>query len=84
MEYNIFIFLLLLVFLIVSFYYFRLIKNIYTFFNIKDNSLSSIRMLSYESCIIIISIQSIFAYSIFNSLFLRNVIKLLVLDFFII
>lgn len=81
MEYNVFIFLLLLVFLIVSFYYFRLIKNLYSHFNQKDGTVFYLNTLSYESCVLIMLIQSLLTLFIFNSSLITNFIKLLLFDF---
>lgn len=83
-EYNVFIFTLLLVFLIVSFYYIRLVKNIYTFFNNKENSLFYIIKLQYESCIIFITNQFLLFFFIFNSVYIINLVKIMLLDFFFI
>ena len=81
-EYNIFIFLLLLTFLLVSFYYVRLIKNIYTNFNKQDNSLFYISKLNYESSIIIVINQLLLLFFIFNSAYIINLVKIILLDFF--
>ena len=84
MEYNIFIFLLLFIFLIVSFYYVRLIKNIYTSFNNKDSNLLYLVKINYESCVIFIINLFLLLFFIFNNMFIVNFVKIMLINFFFI
>jgi len=80
MEYNIFTFLLILVFLIVSYYYIRLIKNIYYLLDFSYKNVNYLKTFSYESCIILVFIQLILFLFIVNSMWFINFIKILTIS----
>jgi len=77
-EYSCFTVLLILIFLIVSFYYMRIIKSVYYLF--YSNSINYLMRLSYESCVIISLIQLLLLYFIFNSSIITNFIRIIVLN----
>ena len=82
-EYNIFIIILVFIFLIVNFYYIRLIKNIYYLFDKKYNQIFYLNKVDYLPSIFFMLIQFLLFYFIFNSSILRNFIHICIIDFFI-
>ena len=67
--------------MIVSFYYIRLIKNIYSLSDLTThNRMCYIEKLNYISCVVIVYIQLFLFYLILNSSFLRNFVHLFLLD----
>ena len=80
-EYNLFIFSLIFVFLIVNFYYIRLIKNIYMNFDNFYNVLFYVNKFNYISCLFFFSNQLLLFYFIFNTRLLTNFIHIIILDF---
>lgn len=79
-EYNVYIFFLILIFLIVNFYYIRLIKNLYTIGNKNNNVLYYIEKNDYISCICIIFLQLFLLYSIVESSVVRNIVHIYLLN----
>jgi len=79
-EYSVFTFLLILVFLIVSYYYIRLLKNIYYLLDYTHTSVNYLSSIKYESCICIAYIQLLLVYFIFNSALVTNFIKSLTIN----
>ena len=79
LEYVIFIFILLIAFLIVTYYYIKLIKNIY-FIHDSNNNFSFLSQIKYEVCVAFLYIMLFLLYSIFNSSIISGVSRIFVLD----
>lgn len=67
MEYSIFSLLLILVFLIVTYYYIRLLRNVYYLFDGSYNNVKYLKTINYEVCILLVFMMLTLLFFIFNS-----------------